>query len=351
MDVTAKEGRSPAERRADLLRSVYVLRAKAICRGYVFSCFLDEAPWELIPRWARDNLASRALGNPLVVNPTFRYAPAGDPPGELLGRLVPLNGLLPGLPLAWIHDPGTTMWAPFWARGEWADVLQSLHPGQPAPPVLQPPVRQTLAMANILVPPGHEQEHRAAWETTYREAAAHFKAHNYVVVRDLIHPVHVAAMRHYYRALLASGRLLQGDRQVADRQRLHSEPVAMFFHAQLTVLVSRIAGEPVKPSYVYFASYPPGSSLPRHVDRDQCEFSISFLVDYTPEPDGPSRWPLFLENPDVPGSLTAVDLRLGEAVLYRGRQLAHYRDRLPDGHRSSSLFFHYVRPDYVGDTV
>jgi hypothetical protein len=37
-------------------------------------------------------------------------------------------------------------------------------------------------------------------------------------------------------------------------------------------------------------------------------------------------------------------------VLYRGRQLVHYRDRLPDGHQSSSLFLHYLREDFVGDT-
>jgi hypothetical protein len=37
-------------------------------------------------------------------------------------------------------------------------------------------------------------------------------------------------------------------------------------------------------------------------------------------------------------------------VLYRGRQLVHYRDRLPDDHQSSSLFLHYLREDFVGDT-
>jgi hypothetical protein len=208
-----------------------------------------------------------------------------------------------------------------------------------------------LAMADVLVPPGYEQEEQTAWEGTCREAGALFKAHGYAIVRGLVHPLHVAAMRRYYRALVASGRLPTGDSQVKERQRLHSEPVGLFFHAQLVDLVGRIAGEAVKPSYVFFASYPPGSALPRHTDRKECEFSISFLVDYTPEPDGPCGWPLFLANPDIPESVAAADLRIGDAVFYRGRQLAHYRDRLPEEHRSSSLFFHYLRSDYVGDTV
>jgi hypothetical protein len=104
----------------------------------------------------------------------------------------------------------------------------------------------------------------------------------------------------------------------------------------------------VEPSYVYFASYQPGAALPRHVDREQCEFSISLLVDYEPDPDGPSGWPLCLENPSAPEAGTAADLGVGDALVYRGRELIHYRDPLPAGHQSTSLFFHYVRPDYAG---
>ena len=351
MSSSPEETRPPEQRRADLLRSVYILRAKVFCRGYALSCFLDE-PWELMPRWASVNGPSRVVDNAqLVVNSTFRYEPEGAPPAELRARLPPLHGLLPGFPLAWIADSGTGIWAPFWARGEWVDVLPSLRPGQPAPAALGPAVRRTLALAHVLVPPGHEQAERAAWEETCRQAGALFETHRYVIVRDLVPPAHIAAMRRYYRALVASGRLPKGDTLVKDRLRLLNEPVGLFFHSQLVDVVGRIAGEAVKHSYVYFASYPAGSVLPRHVDRAPCEFSISFLVDYSPEPEGPCGWPLFLVNPDAPERVATADLRIGDALFYRGRELAHYRDRLPEGHRSSSLFFHYVRSDYVGDPI
>ena len=350
MSVSTPESRSPRQRRDDLLRSVYFLRAKAFCRGYSLSCFLDEQPSDLVPRPARDDVAARDPDGDLVVNSSFRFEPGGASPPELLHRLPPLDGLLRGFPLAWIEDPGTGIWAPFWARGEWVDVLRSLHAGRRAPSGLRPNVRHALAVAHVLVPPDYEQGRRATWEGIRRDAGAQFKTHGYAIVRNLIHPVHIAAMRRYYRALVASGRLPVGDKQVAERHRLNSEPVGMFFHPQLVDLVSRIAGEPVKPSYVYFASYPPGSALPRHVDREQCEFSISLLVDYSPEPEGPCGWPLFLEDSDQPENRAAADLGVGDVVFYRGRQLVHYRDRLPDGHRSSSLFFHYLPRDHVGNS-
>jgi hypothetical protein len=338
------------ERRNDLNRALLFMLAKARCRGHALSCFLDELPSELIPRQAGHGTGPPPAAGALVVNSSFRYEPKGEPPPEIRQRVPPMDGLVRGVSMAWIEDSGTGVWAPFWARGEWVEAIESLRPGEPAPNALPARVRQTLATANVLVPHEAERERRAAWEQIYRDAGARFQRHGYTIVRDLIHPVHMGALRRYYRALVAGGQLPRGDDQVAERYRLHSEPAAMFFHPQLASLVSRIAGEPVKPSYLYFASYPPGSELPRHVDRLQCEFSISLLVDYSPEPDGPCGWPLFLEHPSLPDGLVAADLGIGDAVLYRGRELVHYRDRLPEGHQSTSLFFHYLRKDFAGDT-
>jgi len=324
--------------------------AKMRCRGHALSCFLDEPPSELIPRRAPHGDAAICPDGELVVNSSLRYEPRGDPPPEIRQQAPPMDGLLRGVPLAWIEDSGSGVWAPFWVRGEWLEILASLRPGQPAPAALSPAVRRTLAAANVLVPPGGERQRRAAWERLCRDAAEQFQRLGYAIVRDLLHPLHVGALRRYYRALVAGGRLPRGDDQVAERYRLRSEPAAMFFHPQLASLMGRIAAQPVKPSYLYFASYPPGSALPRHVDRLQCEFSISLLIDYSPDPDGPSGWPLFLEHPSLPGGVAAADLGLGDALLYRGRQLVHYRDQLAEGHQSSSLFFHYVGEDFVGDT-
>src|SRR5258705_7366947 len=131
-----------------------------------------------------------------------------------------------------------------------------------------------------------------------QSARAPFRSPGYVIVRDLIHPLELAALRQYYRALLAGGDIPKGD-WIEQRYGLHSEMMATFLHLQLRDLVGQIAGEPVKPSFVYLGSYREGAMLPRHMDRPQCEFSISFLVDYSPEPDGPCGWPLYLENPST----------------------------------------------------
>lgn len=336
------------DRRNDLNRALRFMLAKSRCRGHTLQYFLGAEPSGLIPPRALD--ADVPSGD-LIVNSSFRYEARGETPPEIRERVRFTDSLLRGFPLAWIEDWGTGIWVPLWVRDEWVAVVESLRPGEPAPSTLTQREMRTLVSANVLVAPDAERKQRAAWDAIRLDAAAQFRSEGYAIVRRLIHPVLRNTLRQYYRALVTRARLPQGDDQVAERYRLHSEPAAMFLHAQIADMVGRLAGEAVKPSYVYFTSYPAGSALPRHVDREQCEFSISLLVDYAPDPVGPSGWPLFLEHPGLRDGIVSADLAVGDALFYRGRQLTHYRDQLPAGHQSSSVFLHYVREDFSGDIV
>ncbi|HUP94271.1 MAG TPA: hypothetical protein VM164_05140 [Burkholderiales bacterium] len=284
----------------------------------------------------------------LIVNSSFRYQPEHCFPDEIVRRALPVDGFLRDYPIAWVADPGTGIWAPFWARQQCAEALQRLTAGKPAPADLPPALRRTFALANILVAPDYETTRLAHWDEICESARAEHDLKGHVVIQDLIHPLQRNAMQRYYRALVADGRLPLGDSQVAERFGLHSEVLANFLHPQLTDLISRVAGDEVKPSYVYFASYRPGADLPPHRDREQCEFSVSLLVDYSPDPDGSCGWPLFMHHPAAPDIVHAADLGIGDALIYRGRELVHYREPLPAGHQSTSLFLHYVRKDFTG---
>ena len=110
-------------------------------------------------------------------------------------------------------------------------------------------------------------------------------------------------------------------------------------------MVAAIAGEPVKPSYVYVASYQSGAELEKHTDREQCEFSISLCLDYWPEPANETPWPLQLQTEE--GNVSIFQ-GIGDGLIYRGRSLSHWRGRLPQGHMSTSIFFHYVPAEFSG---
>jgi hypothetical protein len=125
----------------------------------------------------------------------------------------------------------------------------------------------------------------------------------------------------------------------------HNESVARYFHSQLAPAVSTIAHQRVKPSYVYVASYQAGADLEKHTDREQCEFSISFCLDFSPEPQHQTSWPLLLHTPQ---GTVSVYQRVGDALVYRGMDVPHSRNRLSEGKTSTSIFFHYVPENFQG---
>jgi hypothetical protein len=93
------------------------------------------------------------------------------------------------------------------------------------------------------------------------------------------------------------------------------------------------------------ASYLSGAELKKHTDREQCEFSITLCLDFSPEPAQQTPWPIKLDT--ATGTVTVYQ-SLGDGLAYRGTRLPHYRDALADGRTSTSIFLHYVSADFKG---
>src|SRR5262249_37369226 len=164
------------------------------------------------------------------------------------------------------------------------DLFRCLAPGGAPPEDLDDGSIEALARAGVLVDPEDAARRAEAWAAARREAGEAFRGRGYAVLRGMIPPAMVAGLRRYYRDLVAEG-YVGLDASARIRYCAHNEPMARFIHRALTGLVSEAAGEPVRPSYVYFASYRPSARLDPHRDRAQCPISISMLIDYDPDPD------------------------------------------------------------------
>jgi hypothetical protein len=281
---------------------------------------------------------------PLFVNPACWFSWTGPLPADKAQRAVATEHLLPSPWMVWVEDPATRALWPYWLGAEYAAHLVHLVPGTPLSVELPPHVRWVLSQANILVGASYSERRRREWLDSLSQATKLFER-GYTAMGGLIPPFHLGALRRYYRYHTRAGSFTLGDSQVARRHVAHNEGVARFVHAQLAGAVSDIARVLVKPSYSYLAAYESGSVLERHVDRDQCEFSITLCIDATPEPPAQVPWPLQLDVAD--GSLR-VWQHLGDGLMYRGRYLPHYRDALAEGYTSTSLLFHYVDHGFEG---
>lgn len=329
-----------------------------------FYCLLDELPLHLIPQSALRSLRlqnkdhshptlfdqslleqSSFPGSELFMNPQCLVRWAGDLPEELASREADFTGFALQGTIAWVRDPVSGCLLPFWLGPRFEAALRDLRPGEPVPFGLDGEVLQLLVEAGIVISSGHTAQRMQSWESQLASAGPEFRKKGYAPLGQLIHPFHLAALRRYYRYLIRTGAIRLGDGQSPRRYVSYNDPVARFFHGFLTHKLSQVAGEPLKASYVYLASYLSDAELKKHTDREQCEFSLTLCLDFSPEPALQTRWPIRLSTPE---GRVAVYQALGDALAYRGTRLPHYRDVLPEGQTSTSIFFHYVSADFTG---
>lgn len=308
-----------------------------------FFCLLDELPLHLIPHSA---FASelRHERKDLIFNPDCIVCPAEDLPDELQSCRDLVSGFALQGTMVWVRDRLSDSLLPFWLGPRLEAVLQRVRASESFS-TLPERACSVLSRAGILIAPDDQDLNTHRWQQSIKNAAGTFQKAGYAPLSGLIHPFHVAALRRYYRHLIRMGRIKLGDGQSSRRYVAYNEPVAKFFHRQIAKTLSAVAGEPLKPSYVYMASYLSGAELKRHTDREQCEFSVTLCLDYSPEPALETPWPIKL---DTSCATISVHQALGDGLAYRGTKLPHHRDRLGAGQTSTSIFFHYVSADFQG---
>jgi hypothetical protein len=312
-----------------------------------FHCLLEELPLHLIPQRQLQAQCGwlNCSAEPLFFNPQCSVLPAGRVPAELeADRHLLENFNLQGT-VAWVRDPATGSVSPFWLGPRLEAEVSLLGAGEPAPDSIPADVRFLLAGAHILTPADHTERRLAQWAEIVSRSSPRFRQAGYVPLGHLIHPFNLAALRRYYRYAIRRGAIRLGDEQSSRRYAVHNESVARFFHHQMAKAVSAIVGEAIKPSYVYLGSYVSGAELKKHTDRQQCEFSVTLCVDFSPEPVLSTSWPIRLDTAD---GTVKVYQALGDGLVYRGTKVPHYRHVLAEGCTSTSIFFHYVAVDFAG---
>jgi hypothetical protein len=339
-----------------LLENGVLVREETKPEKPLFYCGLEDVP----------EYEGEIIGNELVVNPGFSFEPL------TLANFASLSqkNLSPFTSIAWITSPITNIQSGWWIAKEYSEVISRLKAGEYMSEAISESLLRKLAAAEIIGTKERFNETSRCWIQTVSAAREKFATDKYTVIPNLFPPEQMSALRRYYRRYVSQGFMPFGDPQVERRYRQHNEPFASFIHGQLANLMSMIVSEPVKLSYVYAASYKDGSILTPHTDREQCEFSVSFQVDYEPEPPRHlSPWAIYVEP--IPETMEpteggfaftwgqlelerkappkAIRLASGDGLIYKGRELVHYRDRLPSGHRSTSLFFHFVAADFQGN--
>lgn len=102
--------------------------------------------------------------------------------------------------------------------------------------------------------------------------------------------------------------------------------------------IEALYGLRLLPTYSFARIYTTESRLTKHVDRGACEVSATMTVGFS---NTDELWPIYVESD---GDEIPVRLDVGDALVYRGMELPHWREPLPKG-VWCQLFFHFVLAD------
>jgi predicted 2-oxoglutarate/Fe(II)-dependent dioxygenase YbiX len=127
---------------------------------------------------------------------------------------------------------------------------------------------------------------------------------------------------------------IEGDSQIPTSSSDYNYISFLELLCEKTPEVSEILEETVLPTYAYARVYKTGSTLKKHSDRDSCEISLTLHL------GGDKPWLIWIKTPE--GEDRSIELKPGDAMMYRGTIAEHWRDEY-DGEEYVQVFLHYVR--------
>lgn len=312
-----------------------------------FECLLTDALPALLPAETACDDTSFTASQDLILAKEIVWE-NGDGANALSAALPFASELSDARPVLWVRDPGPNTWMPYYLDASLRQPVLDLLAGRRTAADLPRGVVNTLRHAGILAPHGAFEARAEQWRDYLCNMRGALASEAFAVVRNFLNPMQLAEVRRYYRKLRLAEAFypsILNDHCVDHRDWIHNEPVSRFLHHQLLWTINQLVPDEVQPSYAYLAVYHPGATLRRHIDRPQCQWNVSLVLDTDPEVDRASAWPIYLE---VHGDAREVKLGMGDFVLYRGTDIPHWREAQPEGRSSTICFFHFVSMDFEG---
>jgi hypothetical protein len=164
-----------------------------------------------------------------------------------------------------------------------------------------------------------------------------FKNKRYVYLSGVLSRENCDQLTNYMFDLYDKGQL-EKDPQCPLSDSIYGSEIFDGILEKLAEPLSKQLGVGLLPTYTYARIYRPGEVLVKHKDRPSCEISGTMTLGFDP---GSGIWPIFFgkDDDDIVG--TALDINIGDMVMYHGNELNHWRPAYK-GKWQVQVFFHYV---------
>ena len=167
-----------------------------------------------------------------------------------------------------------------------------------------------------------------------------FKDNGYVHLKDFLFKENCEQLVVELRKLIAEGKTTK-DPQCPLSEAVHGAPVFDSLLDQLTPHFEASSGKKLYPTYAYARLYnQQGEELKVHRDRPACEISATITLGFEGD-----VWPIYMGHNEDKSEATEIKMEVGDAVLYRGMDVYHWREPYKEGKWQAQVFLHYVDQD------
>jgi len=99
--------------------------------------------------------------------------------------------------------------------------------------------------------------------------------------------------------------------------------------------IENLIGIKLTPTYSFARIYYKNAVMREHSDRPACEISVTANISIDNKP-----WPIWIRNNE--GVNIPIDLYPGDALIYKGQIVPHWRDPYIEGEEQVQFFLHWV---------
>jgi len=165
-----------------------------------------------------------------------------------------------------------------------------------------------------------------------------FQTNGYVLVKGFYKPEELDTISRYLENALnrfPENNQAKKDETTDNKYSLYADPLMEVVLRNSVSEIEAITGLELYPTYSYTRVYQKGDELKPHIDRPSCEISVTTHIATVGKP-----WPIYMK---APGKEPTVHyLEPGDACIYRGCEVIHWRDEAINTDINVQVMLHYV---------
>ena len=167
---------------------------------------------------------------------------------------------------------------------------------------------------------------------------SNFQTAGYKKIDDLVDSQTIKTISQYFENKINRGEWVsksEVNEKDPSKFGYYADPLIEVMLEKCLPAIEQHTGLLLEPTYSYSRVYQEGEELKPHIDRPSCEITVTINVACIGE-----IWPIWMQYKDK--DPCKCMLEPGDAVVYKGCEVTHWRRELPKGQINVQFMLHYV---------